>query len=274
MKIHSQKDSHGSFTVRSPLQKRAGYLLLPAVLALSIAAAPVAKAFDQSPPQINVSGSAEVKVAPDEVDLQMGVETRDVDLQVAQRKNNEQVAAALGFLKQQGIPEKDFQTGFISIEPAYDYNNSSVTARIHPLYYIVRKNIGLKLTNVVTFDAVLTGLLATGVNSVQGIDFRTSELRKYKDQARGMAIEAAKEKAEAMASALGVKIGKPYNINVNDWSGWSGWSQNGFGFGGGGGGAFQNASQNAGGGGGESGPTFAVGQISISATVSVSFLMD
>jgi hypothetical protein len=249
-----------------------------ALLTISLVSAQSLWGSDQLPPQINVSGSAEVKVAPDEVDLRVGVETRDADLQVAQRKNDEHMAAALGFLKQQGIPEKDCQMGFVSIQPRYDYDNSSsLTARTQPLYYSVRKEIGIRLTNVVTFNAVLTGLLANGMNSVGSIDFRTSELRKYKDQARAMAIKAAKEKAEAMASELGVKVGKPYNITVNDWDGWSGWSQQnalGFGGGGGAGSALQNSSQDAGGGGGgETGPTFAVGQISISATVNVIFLL-
>ena len=63
-----------------------------------------------------------------------------------------------------------------------------------PVYYIVRKTIGIKLTNISGFDGVLSGLITNGVNNVQGIDFRTSELRKYRDKARTLAIQAAKEK--------------------------------------------------------------------------------
>lgn len=265
------------------------------LLALSLSLLPLASAHaqwrpDQEPAQINVTGSAEIKVVPDEVDLTVGVENRDENLQTAKDANDKSVTSALEFLKSQGVKDKDIQTDFVSIEPVYDDNSGPLNPRTgqpwsysangkatKAEFYLVRKAIGIKLTNVAGFDAVLTGLITNGVNVVQGVEFRTTELRKYKDQARAEAIKAAKEKADAMASALGVTVGKPYNISVNDWGGWTQWSQNGWGYGGGGGGApwaMQNVSQNAGGRPDENGPAFAVGEISISASVTVSFLIQ
>jgi uncharacterized protein YggE len=186
-----------------------------------------------------------------------------------------------------GVKDKDIQTDYISIEPifgrtidpntglplpvpipGYDWDDLT-----KPAYYLVRKGIGIKLTDVSGFDRVLTGLITNGVNHVQGIDFRTSELRKHKDKARAMAIRAAKEKAEAMAEELGVKVGKPYNITVNEWGDSISWSRVNKGFGGGGAGG-GGTSQNPGGGSGETGPTFSAGQISVSASVNVSFLIQ
>ena len=243
---------------------------------------------EQEPPQISVSGSGEVKVAPDLVALNVGVETRNENLETAKRNNDERVAGALEFLKHNGVQDKYVQTDYITIEPVYPGNTGVIDPRTGlpivgynqngtntiPVFYVVRKTIGITLTNVSSFDMVLSGLITNGVNFVQGIEFRTSELRKYKDQARAMAIKAAKEKAEAMASALGVKVGKPYNISVNDWGGWSSWSRGSWGYGGGGANAYQNVSQNIAGGPDESEATLAVGQISISATVNVSFLIQ
>jgi uncharacterized protein YggE len=241
------------------------------------------------PPLIEVSGSAEVKVQPDEVDLKVGVETRDENLEVAKQKNDQRVSGALEFLDRNGVKGKDIQTDYISIEPVYDNNDNTRIdpqtgfpeydkhgALTNPVYYLVRKSIGIKVTNVGSFDGLLTGLITNGVNVVMGIDFRTSEIRKYKDQARSMAIKAAKEKADAMASELGVRVGKPYNISVNDLGGWYSWSPGGWGYGRGGGSPYQyqNTSQNAGNEAGENDATFAVGQISVSANVSVSFLIQ
>jgi uncharacterized protein YggE len=90
-----------------------------------------------------------------------------------------------------------------------------------------------------------------------------------------MAAQAAKEKAEAMASSLGVKVGKPYSINVNDWGGYSSWSRGGWGYSGGGGqSGSQNTAQNIASGSAEAGETFAVGQISITANVTVTFYIE
>src|SRR4030095_3981219 len=90
---------------------------------------------------------------------------------------------------------------------------------------VVRKSIQVKLTDIEAFEALLTGLLTNGVNNVHGIEFRTSQLRKHRDTARAMAVRAAKEKADALASELGVKCGKVYSIDANDAGGW--WSPSG-----------------------------------------------
>lgn len=230
--------------------------------------------FAQPPPQINVSGSAEVKVAPNEIRLSVGVETRDQVLDVARRQNDERIASALTFLKGAGVKDKDVQTDFISVMPDYDYNSSHVK----PVAYIVRKSIEIRVTAITNFEGIVTGLLTNGVNYIQGIDFRTSQLRQYRDQARELAIKAAKEKADAMASALGVKRGKVYNINVNDWSGGWGGYQNRWGAQWGFNGQVQNV-QNPGvlsdaAGADTAAETFSVGEISVSATVNVSFLIE
>jgi hypothetical protein len=231
---------------------------------------PLTRAFSQMPTQpslISVSGSAEVKVAPDEIYLKVGVDTRSENLDEATRANDERVSKSLAFLKTSGVKEKDVQTDFISIEPSYDNSSSRTKAVV----YIVRKSIVVKLSKIDIFEGVLTGLLTNGVNTVSGIEFRTSELRKYRDEARAMAIRAAKEKADAMALELGVKRGKVYSVNASDSGGW--WSPGTGYWGGGFGGAFQNAAQNAGGASEEDG-TLAVGQISVSASVNVSFLIE
>ena len=237
---------------------------------LAAAMLPFTSAFSQ----INVSGSAEVKVAPDEIRLSVGVETRDENLDVARQQNDERIARALAFLKGAGVKEKDVQTDFISVEPDYNYNSSHVK----PVAYIVRKSIEIRVTAITNFEGIVTGLLTNGVNYVHGIDFRTSQLRKYRDQARELAIKAAKEKADAMASALGVKRGKVSNINVNDWNG--GWNSYGGRWGAQGGGFNGQINvQNLGAlsdavGADTAGETFSAGEISVSATVNVSFLIE
>ena len=238
-----------------------------------------------SQPLINVSGSAEVKVAPDEVDLSASVESHNPSLDAAKQENDRHIKQALEFLRRQGVKDKDIQTDYINIEPVFKDGQRIYSSNmegwlpkdddVKPIYYVVRKGLSVKLTDTEKFDAVLTGLITNGVNYVQGIDFRTTQLRKYKDQARVMAIRAAREKADAMAEELGVKVGKPYAINVTDTGGWNSWYGGGSrfrGFGGYGM-ANQNAVQNAG-GPGDTGGNLAVGQISVSVSVDVSFLIQ
>jgi uncharacterized protein YggE len=118
------------------------------------------------------------------------------------------------------------------------------------------------------FDALLSGMLETGVNYVHGVDFRTSELRKHKDEARALALKAAQEKALAMAGELDQEIGEPISIREeysNWWSGYSSW------WGYGGSSQMQNVVQNTQGTQPDSENAVALGLISVSAAVSVEF---
>jgi len=234
------------------------------ILASIIMSLSLTRAFSQAPqpplPKISVAGAAEIKVFPDEAYLRVGVETRHENLEDAKSQNDERISKALAFLKSKDVKGADIQTGFISIEPAYD-NNAS---RIKPVAFVIRRSIEVKLTDIANFEAVLSGLLTTGVNSVHGIEFRTSQLRKHSDAARAMAVRAAREKADALASELGVKRGKVFSINTNESDiGWYGGS------------SYQNAVQLSAAADQyflEGTPS--VGPISISAKVSVSFLIE
>jgi uncharacterized protein YggE len=114
-------------------------------LALSlVAASPAFAQIVQPPPQISLSGSAEVKVAPDEIMLNVAVETRSETLEPARLENDEKIAAVLTFLKQSKIKDKDVQTDYINIQPDYNDNNSSSASHVKPVAYIVRKNLEIR----------------------------------------------------------------------------------------------------------------------------------
>jgi len=219
-------------------------------------------------PQINVSGTGEVRVAPDEVIINAGVETRDQNLGQARHQNDDRMKAVLAFLKTSGIPSKDVQTDFVNITPDYDRNTSK-----SPPIFIVRKFIELRLTNVTSIETILAGMLDAGIDRINNVEFRTTELRKYRDQARSMAIKAAKEKADALCTELGVKRGKPLNINASESGGmWN--SSSYFGRGYLGANSVQNVVQDSDGPSDAAGDTLSLGQVKVSATVNVSFSIE
>lgn len=117
-------------------------------------------------------------------------------------------------------------------------------------------------------NSLLTEVLRAGANYIHGVDFRTTQLRKHRDDARRQAIQAAREKAADMASALDVSIGAPTNVHEVH-SGW--WSPYSSWWGGRGGGMmYQNVMQDRRGAGGTE-ESLVPGQISVTATVSVTF---
>ena len=222
-------------------------------------------AVETQPAVISVSGEAEVKVVPDEVVITLGVETYHHELSVAKGRNDRIVENTIAEARQAGVPAKNIKTDYLGLEPNYsdDYFEYVVEG------FWVRRTITITLDDISRFEALLTAITESGATNVHGIEFRTTELRKYRDQARELALLAAREKATAMSAALGESLGAVRSI-YEDYAGWYSWYSYGW-WGSRYSSMMQNVVQNAGGAPQEVEGSFAPGQISVTARVSVSF---
>ncbi len=210
------------------------------------------------PPLVSVSGYGEVKVQPDEINVQVAVETRDKSLDEAKKQNDTNVAAILAYLKKAGVDAKNVQTTYMSVQPIYSGNFGQAT----PDVYTATKTINVLIKKVDKFDELLAGIYKAGANRVDGIEFRSSEVQKYREQARKLAMQAAKQKATALTAELGAKVGRVYAINEG------GSAYPGPVYGRAANKMMESAAYDAG------GPTLSVGQIVVSANVEVSFLIE
>jgi uncharacterized protein YggE len=140
--------------------------------------------------QLSVTGDADVQVVLDRVRLSVGVESRDKLLPQARAHDDAAVKSVLAALRGMGIASGDIQTDFIRVDMRYVGGDGAAVD-----YYTVEKTIAVTLREVPRFEDVLNGTLDAGANHVCDVEFMTSELRKYRDQARAMAAKAALEKA-------------------------------------------------------------------------------
>jgi uncharacterized protein YggE len=233
--------------------------------ALSLVAPVAAAPGSPDPRTITVTGDADVKVPPDEVILTLGVETWDKELGTAKRQNDAIVARVLKAAEDRGVDPQHVQTDYLSIEPRY---RSDTYGPGDFIGYFVRKTIVVTLKDITAFEDLLSDALEAGATHVHGIEFRTSELRVHRDAARALAIQAAREKAIALAAELGQGVGRPTDIR-EEYNGW--WSPYNSWWGGGwGASAAQNVIQESGAPQGTDG-ALAPGQIAVNARVTVTF---
>lgn len=210
-------------------------------------------------PLITVSGQAEVMVVPDEAVFNMRAVTTDKDLLNAQLRNDEVVKKVMALARKYQIPATQVQTGRISLEENYSDEEVTKKPRVF-LGYVVRKSIAIILRDVSKAEQLLADIFKTGITGIDDVEFRTTEIRKFKDQARAMAMRAAQEKASALAKEIGQSIGKAYSI-AEEGPDSSRASSNTVNFRGPGAGGSYSAEES----------TIALGQISITARVVVSF---
>jgi uncharacterized protein YggE len=188
---------------------RAKFVRAVTVLSFCLALVPSLLAQDTftRPRTISVTGTAEIKVAPDEVILMLGVDSRDKDLSVAKTDNDQRVKKLLNLAHAAGVDPKNIQTSALTMGPEYS------DERIPKLLgYQVSQVVTITLTDLSKYEDLMTNSLKAGVNRVDGINFVVAEPSKYKEDARLEAIRAAHEKASAMAAQLGQTLGKPWEI--------------------------------------------------------------
>lgn len=168
------------------------------------------------PPLITVNGQAEVRVAPDEVLFSLDVESIDKDMLAAKAKTDASVRRILEIAKKNRVKDEDVQTSQISVSPKYNTDNLDYEQRRNQKRvfegYEVSKTVAVRLRDISRFDDLLSDVLKAGVTSVNNFSFQNSEIRKYRDQARAMAMKAAQEKATLMAKQIGQSIGPAYSI--------------------------------------------------------------
>jgi uncharacterized protein YggE len=243
-------------------------LVLIAVLATLALAAPSRAQPDQSPNlrTINTSGEAVVYVVPDEAIVSFGVETFDKDLDKSVSANTADCAKLVKAIREAGIEEKHIATDTLSVSLRYQ-NYDHPTRGVEG--YVALRTYAVTLKDVKQLEKLVQVGLHNGANRLEGVNLRTTELRKHRDNARQMAIRAAREKAVLLAKELDATIGKPRSISETGFSYW-GYSNRASNY-------YSNAqvqAQAPAGAGdaiGEGGDAMPLGQIGVRATVSVTF---
>jgi uncharacterized protein len=156
---------------------------------------------------ISVTGNAEIKVAPDEASLTLGVDSHDKDLAIAKVDNDKRIKKLLNLAHAAGVDPKNIQTSALTMGP--EYSDEKIPKL---LGYQVSQTVTVTLTDLSKYEDLMTNSLRAGVNRVDGINFFVADPKKYREEARLQAVRVAREKAKAMAAELGQTIGKPWEV--------------------------------------------------------------
>ena len=229
-------------------------LLLALLLATPLFADPLNRT-------ITTSGDATVRVSPDQAVLNLGVSSFAPTLAEATRINADVGTRLLAAVKAAGIEQKDIAIDTLRLGLRYRDNN-------HPAKgiegYETERSYAITVRSIDRVEAVLRAALDGGANTIESVQFRTSEARKHRDRARSMAVRAAYEKAQLLAGELGAKVGSPITITESNstWSGYYSRQSNAML-------QMQNSTEDA--GGTTPDEAIAPGQLSVSASVNVVF---
>jgi hypothetical protein len=193
-----------------------------------------------TPATISFTGHGEVTATPDIANVYFTISKDAQTVSVAQAGVATIEKSALDILKAKGVSDKDIQTTDASFNPKYEYKqaacpiappiplNGSVsgsTAIASPVYcdpgkqvligYTASESITVKIRNTDTVGDIMQSLGTTGVTDLSGPNFTIDNPDALQVQARKLAIDDAKAKAQVLAKDLGVSLGKIESFEDN-----------------------------------------------------------
>ena len=157
---------------------------------------------------IHVSGQGSVSAAPDIALAQLGVQTFAPELEAAMTANSRSMNTVIGALKAQGIADDDIQTANFSVNPQYDYEKE--TREI--VGYWVDNRVRVTFRDLSALGNALQSGIDAGANTVYDLRFTIDNRDELLSQARTLAVADARQRAQTLAEAAGVKLGKALNI--------------------------------------------------------------
>lgn len=168
-------------------------------------------------PEVGViaSGEGAVSKKPDLAIIYVGVESKQSTASSAQKDLAGKAAKLIARAKALGISDKDINTSGYSVNPNYTPNGGTIDG------YRASEVLLLKWHTVETTGKTLDALVQEGGATQISVSFGLANPKAAQAEARSLAIADARSKAQAMASAAGVKLGRVLRVSDVSFSGYS-----------------------------------------------------
>ena len=163
---------------------------------------------------ISVSGTGSVTVTPDIGVFEVGVEATEDTVALARSGAAEAMQRVRASITGNGVEERDIATRFFNIYPQYDYDSDDGGGpRITG--YTVNNHIEVKVRDIDRLSDILDQAVTAGGDAIRvgGISFRVDEPEQYADEARTLAVEDARARAQQLADLAGVTLGSARTIS-------------------------------------------------------------
>jgi uncharacterized protein len=179
--------------------------------ALVIAGPGMAADDDKAERFVSVSATGSVVAVPDTAYITAGVLTEGDTAREALSRNNATTAKLIDGLKAAGIAAKDIQTSQLNVSPRYTQAKEGRPATVSG--YTVSNQVRVTVRDVKRLGEILDQAITLGANQMHGIAFEVSTAEQLKDDARKLAMQNARRRADLYATAAGAQLGPVLRIS-------------------------------------------------------------
>jgi uncharacterized protein YggE len=150
---------------------------------------------------ITVTGVGTITSVPDEASFTIGVQTQGSTAREALAANSEQMRRVIAAVKAAGVAKSDIKTQDVSVSANYA-NEGRIDG------YSARNSVLVTIRNLSKAGPILDAASNAGANEVYGPMLSRSDEDDLQTKALRGAVENARKKAEALADAAGVQLGR------------------------------------------------------------------
>ena len=161
---------------------------------------------DPATATITVSGTGVVTSTPDRAGFSFGVENQGGSASAALSANSAAMRRVIAALRGAGVPAADLQTEHVSLEPRYDDDDGDGDGPI--VGYVASNAVSAVLRNVARSGAVIDAAVSAGATNVSGPALFRADQQALGREALTAAVADARGRAETIARAAGVALGR------------------------------------------------------------------
>ena len=161
---------------------------------------------------VSSSGTAVLKVTPDEADVVIAVETLEKSADDSKNKNAAIVDKVYAALYKINIPRDSIKTENFNIYEEYDW---TLAGQQKSKGFRTSHTLRVTVKDFALVGKIVDAAVDAGATRIQGVEFDLSDATKasLKKQALAEASKDAREKAEAIASGLNAELGKIVSVS-------------------------------------------------------------
>lgn len=164
---------------------------------------------------MTISASGTVSAEPDQALITVGVEGVGRTADEAMRDNNTKMAAVVAAITGFGVADQDMATSGLSLNPRYDRRPESEPRIIG---YQVSNRMTITVHDIDRIGEILDGIVSAGANTINSVMFDLSDKSALEREARIVAAQQARAKANDFADALGTEILGIINVSEQGFS--------------------------------------------------------
>jgi uncharacterized protein YggE len=189
----------------------AGFVMIVSVLSACVKLVEAQESSDKTVrPTIRVTGDATVTVKPDQAEINIGVVTQAQTGQAAASQNAQKQDAVISELRKALGQAAEIKTISYSLSPNYRYPKEGGPPTITG--YTASNIVQVKTSNLAQVGKVIDLATESGANTIQSLRFTLKDETGARVQALHEASTKARLKAEAIASAFGLKIQRVLHV--------------------------------------------------------------